>query len=782
MHWGAAEIESDGRQLTSVRPWREDPAPSRILDNLAAAHRHPARVDRPYVRQGWLEHGPGPGPRGSDVFVPVSWPTVLDLLARELRRVYGSYGPDGVYGGSYGWASAGRFHHAQSQLHRFLNCLGGYVRSVNTYSYGTSGVLLPHVVGDASLIMAGATAWPVIAEHTDLIVAFGGLSPKNSAVASGGIGRHVVGQALASAVARGCRLVSVSPLRGDTDPSLGAEWIAPVPGTDAALMLALCHVLDSEGLADRRFLDRYTVGYPRFAAYIRGDADGVPKTPEWAAAVTGIAAERIRALARQMTAGRTLTAVSWSLQRAEHGEQPVWLGLVLAAMLGQIGLPGGGFGHGYGSTSDVGSARQLSAPRLPQGANGIDSWIPVARIADMLLHPGAGYDYDGQHRYYPDVKLVYWCGGNPFHHHQDLARLREAFARPQTVVVHDPFWTATARHADIVVPSTMSVERDDIGAGSRDPTLFAMPQLTEPYAQARDDHATFAALADRLQVAQAFTEGRTAGQWLRHLYEEWRCDLNAAGHQMPPFERFWADGTLPIPVPDPRQVLLSAFRRDPGRFALSTPSGKIEIFSAAIDSFGYPDCPGHPVWLEPAEWLGGHPRRYRLQLVANQPRRRLHSQLDVGAYSQDGKICGREPVAMHPGDAAVRGITDRSCVRLFNDRGSCLAGVTLTEDIRPGVVQLSTGAWYDPDPDDPSFCRHGNPNVLTADRPSSALSQGNTGQLAMVEIEPYDAVPPEVSVHRPPKNAGAYPDRFTNGASIPPIRVRGTTDRSVKNQ
>ena len=750
-HWGAAEIESDGYQLTSVRPWREDPAPSRILENLAAAHRHPARIGQPHIRQGWLEHGPGAAARGSDVFVPVSWATALDLLAEELRRVYGTYGPDGVFGGSYGWASAGRFHHAQSQLHRFLNGLGGYVRSVNNYSFGTSGVLLPHVVGNMGLVMTEATAWPVIAEHTDLIVAFGGLSPKNSAVASGGIGRHVMGQALASAVARGCRLVSVSPLRTDTDIRLGAEWIAPVPGSDAALMLALCHVLDAEGLADHGFLDRYTVGYPRFIGYVRGETDGVPKTPAWAAALTGIAAERIRGLARQLTAGRTMVAVSWSLQRAEHGEQPVWLGLVLAAMLGQIGLPGGGFGHGYGSSSDVGLARRLSAPRFPRGSNGIDSYIPVARIADMLLHPGAPYDYDGQRRRYPDVKLVYWAGGNPFHHHQHLARLREAFARPQTVVVHDPFWTATARHADIVLPSTMSVERDDIGAGSSDSTLFAMPRLTEPHAQARDDYSTFSDLAGRLEAAATFTEGRTAGQWLRHMYDQWQLTMKTAGHDMPSFEAFWDAGSLEIPVPDPGQVLLSAFRDDPGRFPLSTPSGKIEIFSAVIDGFGYADCPGHPVWLEPSEWLGGHPVRYPLQLVANQPRRRLHSQLDVGAYSQEGKIGGREPAAMHPADAAARGITDRSVVRLFNDRGSCLAGITLTEDVRPGVVQLSTGAWYDPDPDDPSFCRHGNPNVLTADRPSSALSQGNTGQLAMVEIEPYAAAPPEVSVHRPPR-------------------------------
>ena len=165
--------------------------------------------------------------------------------------------------------------------------------------------------------------------------------------------------------------------------------IAPVPGTDAALMLALCHVLDSEGLADRRFLDRYTVGYPRFAAYVRGDADGVPKTPEWAAALTGIAAERIRVLARQMTAGRTLVTVSWSLQRAEHGEQPVWLGLVLAAMLGRSGC-----GRRVRARLRVERRRReplpMSAPRLSQVANGIDSYIPVARIADMLLQPSAG--------------------------------------------------------------------------------------------------------------------------------------------------------------------------------------------------------------------------------------------------------------------------------------------------------------------------------------------------------------------------------------------------------
>jgi biotin/methionine sulfoxide reductase len=751
-HWGTLEAVSDGERLTEVRPWRGDPEPMPLIGNVASAQHHPARIARPHVRQGWLDHGPGAPGRGDEPFVPVPWDTALDLLAGELRRVYREHGAQAVYGGSYGWASAGRFHHAQSQLHRFLNCLGGYVRHVNSYSLGTSTVLLPHVIADVTVLQTHATAKSVIAGHSELVVAFGGLSPKNAAVSPGGVSRHNNRGWMSAARARGCRFVSVSPLRDDTPAEAQAEWIAPRPGTDAALMLALAQVLDADGLADTGFLDRYTVGYPRFARYLRGDADGVVKDPRWAEAITGVPAARISELAHEMAAARTLVTVSWSLQRARHGEQPLWAGVVLAAMLGQIGLPGGGFGHGYGSTSLVGEpAPQMSVPRLPQGRNGVSAFIPVARIADMLLNPGAAYDYNGQRLTYPDIRLVYWCGGNPFHHHQDLARLREAFTRPETVVVHDPFWTATARHADIVLPATMSIERDDYGSGQNDRMFLPMPALTRPHGEARDDYSTFAALADRLGMGKDFTEGRSTMDWLRWLYDEWRGNQAERGRAVPGFDEFWAGAGLELPVASEPQVAFADFRADPEGQPLTTPTGKIEIFSETIDGFRYPDCPGHPVWREPDEWLGSPAaRRFGLQLVANQPRSRLHSQLDVGAHSQSVKIAGREPVRLNPADAADRGLRDGDLVRIFNDRGACLAGLATDDAVRPGVAQLSTGAWYDPDPADPSFCRHGNPNVLTADRPSSTLSQGCTGQLALVEVEAYRGTPPELSVTRPP--------------------------------
>jgi biotin/methionine sulfoxide reductase len=350
---------------------------------------------------------------------------------------------------------------------------------------------------------------------------------------------------------------------------------------------------------------------------------------------------------------------------------------------------------------------------------------------------------------YPDIKCVYWAGGNPFHHHQNLPRLRRALSRVDTVVVHDPYWTAMAKHADIVVPSTTAYEREDYSGSRNDPLLVAMPALAPPYADSRDDYTTFSALAERLGFGEQFTEGRTARQWLVHMYEKWSAGLD---FEVPGFDEFWAAGHLRLPT-EPGLTLLADFRSDPAGHRLGTPSGRIEIFSHTIDGFGYDDCAGHPRWFEPTEWLGG-PRatRYPLHLLANQPATRLHSQLDGGATSRASKVQGREPIRIHPDDATARGLADGDVVRVFNDRGACLAGVVIDDRLRPAVVQLSTGAWFDPaDPTDPdSMCVHGNPNVLTEDVGTSSLAQGCTGAHVLVEIEKFDDALPPVRAHEPP--------------------------------
>ena len=197
-----------------------------------------------------------------------------------------------------------------------------------------------------------------------------------------------------------------------------------------------------------------------------------------------------------MATSRTLITVAWSLQRAQHGEQPFWMAAVLASMLGQIGLPGGGIGYGYGAIGGVGvPIKLLGGLALPQGENPIKDFIPVARIADMLLNPGASYDYNGQSKKYPDIRLVYWCGGNPFHHHQDLKCLDQAWKQPETIIVNEPWWTATAKRADVVFPATTPYERNDIGRAPSDSFLFHMPQLIPAVGEARDDFDIFAGLA-----------------------------------------------------------------------------------------------------------------------------------------------------------------------------------------------------------------------------------------------------------------------------------------------
>jgi biotin/methionine sulfoxide reductase len=754
-HWGAFRTRVEGGRLTAVTAFERDPDPSPILQSIPDAIYAPSRVAQPAVRAGWLEEGPGGRRerRGAEPFVPVSWERALDLVAAELRRVSGAHGNAAIFGGSYGWSSAGVYHHAQGQLQRFLSTIGGYTGKVNTYSIAAGEVIVPHVLGSGEHLRV-VTGWESIIAHTRLMVLFGGLPLRNTEVKPGGSGHHPVPELVRRAVQAGVQFVVVDPVRGEAADGPPGEWIAPRPNTDTALMLGLAHTLASEGLHDRAFLERYCTGYERFEAYLLGRTDGQPKDARWASAITEVDAEAIRALARRMAATRTMIAANWALQRGDHGEQPFWMLVTLAAMLGQIGLPGGGFGFGYGSAGGIGEPlRRFAAPRLTALPNPTQSWIPVARITDMLLHPQEPYAYNGQERRYPDIRLVYWCGGNPFHHHQDLNRLRRAWSRPETIVVHEPWWTATARHADIVLPATTTLERNDVGASSRDTFIMAMKQAIAPFAQARNDADIFAALAGRLGTLGAFREGRDEMGWLRHLYDTARAGSIRQGVELPTFDAFWEQGFVELPPDEAPLVMLADFRADPQGHALKTPSGRIELYSETIAGFGYADCPGHPAWQEPAEWLGSPAaRRFPLHLLSNQPATRLHSQMDPGRLSQASKVNGREPIRLHPRDAAARGIRAGDVVRVFNERGEVLAGAVLTDAIRPGVVQLSTGAWYNAlDPAHPaSLETHGNPNVLTLDKGTSRLAQGPSAQSALVEIEPYRGEAPPVSVFEPP--------------------------------
>ena len=759
-HWGAYTLCVEGGRIVGVEPFGPDPAPSPIMHSVPFWADPTHRIAQPMVRASWLRDR-GPSARHpDDEFVPMGWDEALDLAAGEIQRVCTQHGPSAVFAGSYGWTSCGRFHHAAQQLRRLMSLMGGYTGHVDTYSIAAGQVILRHTLGGAEACSGEASTLDGIAEHAQTLVVFGALSPRTAQVEAGGLGLHTLELHLRRLVERGVHIVLVSPSRDDLPDGVPCDWWPIRPNTDTALMLGLAGEIVAAGRHDADFLARCCSGSDAFLASLRGEPDAAAKTADWAAGITGLDAEAIRALARRLVDTRSMLTVSWSLQRAQHGEQPFWAALGLAAVIGQIGLPGGGVGYGYGSLGGVGGPVVTGRPpQLPALGKPNPDFIPVARIADLLLHPGEAFTYEGQTQHYPDIRLVYWAGGNPFHHHQDLNRLRRAWARPETIIVQDPMWTASARRADIVLPATTSIERNDIAGNRRSSHVIAMQQAIAAVGQARNDYDIFRDLSDRLGVEAAFSEGRDEMGWLRAIYDRTRDDARTRlGHDMPAFDDFWREGWALMPTKTMHSYLAD-FRAEPDARPLRTESGRIVLHSPVLAGLGLADCPPLPSWLPPAEWLGapearglGAPTAHGLgasdaprpaaqfHLISRQPQHKLHSQLDQAPASQASKRGGREQVHINPDDAARLGVADGQTVRLWNARGQCLASALWVAGLRQGVVVLPTGAWYRPeDRSEQALDLAGNPNVLTLDVPSSQFGQGCAAHTCLVSIEAWRA-------------------------------------------
>ena len=720
---------SDGA-VVALHPVADDPDPSPIGIGMPRAQNDASRILRPAVRRGWLD-GDGGAARGQDAFVEVGWDEALDLAARELARVKAEHGNASIYGGSYGWGSAGRFHHPQGLLHRFLNFHGGYTASVNSYSCAAMEVILPHVIGGASdAIYSAAPHWDEIAEHTELIVAFGGLALKNTQINSGGLARHVARGAQQAAREAGVDFVNVSPVRGDIDAYQSARWISPRPNTDVALMMGLAHSMIAAGTCDTDFLRDCCVGWDELEAYLTGASDGIRRDAAWAAAICDVEQPVIEALAAEMTARRTLVTVSWSLQRADHGEQPFWMGVALAAMTGSMGRPGGGFGTGYGAIHSVGlqpDRHRITA--LRQGPNAVTVRMPVARIADVLLEPGREIDYNGRRIEFPDVRLVYWCGGNPFHHHQDLNRLARAWRRPETVIVHESWWNPIARFADIVFPAATALERNDVAAGWADSWISAMHQAVVPPAEVCTDYETLCALAERLGFLDDFSEGRDGDEWVRHFYESTRENLRGEGVDLPEYEEFWAAGRVEMPTPPRHRVLdFAALRADPGRVTAAHAVGTHRARLVDDRRLRLRRLPG-PSGLAGARRvarIGARapvPAAPHLQPALHAPALAVRQRLLQPGL--EGRRPRADPARTPTTPARATSPRATSCAssttaaaasRVPSWTPICAARSCSCPRVRGGIRST---------PGDPSALdRHGNPNVLTLDKGTSRLAQG----------------------------------------------------------
>ncbi|MFV0568059.1 MAG: trimethylamine-N-oxide reductase 2 [Citrobacter portucalensis] len=765
--WGAVYVEvKDGKVVSSkgalpktVPNSLQQTAPDQVHTNI--------RVKYPMVRKSYLENpGKADGKRGNDPFVRVSWEQALKLIHEQHSRIRSSYGPASIFAGSYGWRSSGVLHKAQTLLQRYMSMAGGYAGHTGDYSTGAAQVIMPYVVGSVE-VYEQQTTWPMVLEHSQVVVLWG-MNPLNTLKIAWSSTDEQGIEYFNLLKKSGKSVIAIDPMRSETIEFFGdnATWIAPHMGTDVAMMLGIAHTLVKKNLHDKAFLEKYTTGYPQFEEYLLGKSDKVEKTAEWASGVCGVPAEQLEKLAEIFSSNKTMLMAGWGIQRQQYGEQKHWMLVTLAAMLGQIGTEGGGFGFSYhysngGNPTRIGGVLPAISAKIEGGSSAGNDWavsdavtsLPVARIVEALENPGGKYQHNGKEQTFPDIKMIWWAGGANFTHHQDTNRLIKAWQKPELVVISECYWTAAAKHADIVLPITTSFERNDLTMTGdySNQHLVPMKQVIEPQFEARSDFDVFADLAEMLKPGgkAVYTEGKDEMAWLKQFYDVAQKAARAQRVAMPQFNAFWQQNKL-IEMRENEKnnkyVRYADFRSDPVMNALGTPSGKIEIYSKTIEGYQYKDCPPHASWIEPDEWKGTADKD-QLQLLTAHPAHRLHSQLNYASLRKEYAIANREPVTIHPDDAKARGIAEGDLVRVWNARGQVLVGAHVSDGIKPGIICIHEGAW--PDIEN-GICKNGGANVLTADIPTSRLANGCAGNTNLVYAEKYTGEAPKLTVFDEP--------------------------------
>jgi anaerobic dimethyl sulfoxide reductase subunit A len=656
---------------------------------------HPDRLLHPLRRTG---------PRGSGQFERIGWDEALDEVAAQLLRVRDTYGPAAILDcsrtGSLSMLHAGRLN-VQRLLHRF----GGCTELWSNLSAEAEVFAVRHTYGGD---YKSAGREPTDYVNSRLIVMWG-WSPGDNTFGTGTL------QYLKLARKHGTRIVCVDPRRSRSSWELADEHVFIRPSTDAAALIAMAYVIASEGLLDQAYLDRFVQGFDEatlpagappgssYRSYLFGLADGIRKTPEWAAEITGVPAETIRRLARALATDKpSALQCGYAPGRTYQGEQFHRAAYALCAMTGSVGAPGGSSGVSNGACGRSG------IKSLPFGENPVNARVASSMLADVLARGRAG-------GYPADVKLVYSAAGDLFNQCPNVNKTIAAAQRLEFMVCHDHFVTPTARYADIVLPATTFWERNDLHtpwAGAGHYVIF-MKQAIPPVGECRNDLDICADLARRLGI-EGYND-KTEEQWLREL---------SAG-VIDDFETFRERGLARLPAPE-HATAHGAQISDGKPFA--TPSGKIEIYSTTLaadpDPYGLGPIPPIPTWI--ADRVDP---RHPLRLITPKSRARTHS---IHGNQPILARADRDDAWIHPADAAKRGIVDGQRVRVFNDRGATVMPARVTDRIAPGVVSIKEGAWFAPDErgDDTRGCA----NVLTEDRASPAGA--STYNSSFVDVSP----------------------------------------------
>jgi len=721
---------------------------------------HPDRLLTPLKRSGR---------RGAGEFHPISWDEALDTVASQFERVKRHYGPSALFV-PYGTGSYNQLN-GSHMARRLMNLYGGCLGVYNSYSWAATNLATPTVYGT---LVTGNQRQDWL--NSKYILMWGW----NPAEMRDGTNSDYF---IKLARQAGARVVCIDPRHSLSAAALADEWIPIRPGTDTAMMSAMAYVMLTEGLYEAEFVRTHCVGFDAgqmpvqgaesYSDYILGVCDGLPKTPQWAESITAVPAGTIARIAREYATSKPAVLYQgYGMQRRAYGEQVVRAGCVLAAITGNVGVPGG-WASGLGLQAPDGGGLWTV---FPTGENPVKAEIPVFRWTEAILRGTEMTSAEGVRgvdRLDNDIKLIYAVATNCLiNQHADVNRTVEILCDESMVeflVVQDNFLTPTGRFADIILPACTQFETWGVEDGWKyGDEVILQPKLVEPPGECKSDYRICADLAGRLGFGEAFTEGRDEKAWVGYCLNEFR---RIRFPELPTLEEFIEQnlGAWTRPATQPA-IAFADFRRDPQKFPLKTPSGRIEIFSKQLFDLGKPDeIPAVPKYIQewespfceshfeedkaplgnllsngvsyltgipdPGEIASGMepPRNdtVPLQAIGHHTLQRVHSTHDNNDWLGEAFP---QRVFINPIDATQRGISDGDEVKVFNGRGALVLPCRVTLRIMPGVVDIPQGAWYEPDQD--GVDHGGNVNMLTSQR-WTPFAFGTTQHTIMVQVELY---------------------------------------------
>ncbi|HEY4437585.1 MAG TPA: selenate/tellurate reductase subunit YnfE [Lelliottia sp.] len=699
---------------------------------------HPDRLNYPMKRVG---------KRGEGKFERISWDEALDTITKSLKGVVEKYGNEAVYINYSSGIVGGNITRSSpyaSLVARLMNCYGGFLSHYGTYSTAQIACAMPYTYGTND----GNSTSDI--ENTKLVVMFGN-NPAETRMSGGGI-TYFLEQARERSNAR---MIVIDPRYTDTAAGREDEWIPIRPGTDAALVAGIAWVLIDENLVDQPFLDKYCVGYDEktlpadapanghYKAYILGQGeDGTAKTPEWASRITGIPADRIIKLAREIGSAKpAYICQGWGPQRQANGELTSRAIAMLPILTGNVGINGGNSGARE-------STYTITIERMPLPDNPVKTQISCFSWTDAIVRgPEMTATRDGvrgKDKLDVPIKFIWNYAGNTItNQHSDINKTHDILQDEslcETIVVIDNFMTSSAKYADILLPDLMTVEQEDIipndYAGNMGYLIFLQP-VTAPKFERKPIYWIMSEVAKRLgpDVYQKFTEGRTQEEWLKLLYAK----MLEKDPKLPSYEALKEMGIYKRKDPNGHFVAYKKFRDDPEANPLKTPSGKIEIYSSQLAKIANSwelekdeTISPLPVYASTFDgWDAPERSQFPLQMFGFHFKARTHS--SYGNIDILQAAC-RQEVWLNPVDAGQRGIKNGDLVRVFNARGELRIPAKVTPRIMPGVSAMGQGAWHEANMTGDRVDHGSCINTLTTHRPSP-LAKGNPQHTNLVQIE-----------------------------------------------